>query len=57
MSSLALLVVVMVNNPSLAMVPPKTTGPSEVSVTVASELVAVMAAMVALLELYNFIIT
>ena len=51
MSSLALLLVVMVNSPWLAIVPPRTVVPADVRVTVAPELVAVMAAIVALLEL------
>jgi hypothetical protein len=51
MSSLALLLVVMVNSPWLAIVPARTVVPAEVRVTVAPELVAVTAAIVALLKL------
>ena len=53
MSSLASLLVVTVNSPSLAMVPPRVAAPLEVRVTVAPELVAVMAAVGVFAAIFN----
>ena len=56
MSSLALLLVVMVNSPWLAMVPPRVAAPLVMMVTVALELVAVTATVVALLTVWDLVL-